>query len=60
MGFSLANEVIVFDEAHNIEDVCRESASFKIKIEELEFAAEDFEKLRKEHQMNSCIYNRLS
>lgn len=47
MGFKLANEVIVFDEAHNIEDVCRESSSFQIKINELEFAAEDFDKLRK-------------
>uniref|UniRef100_A0A5S6QV11 DNA 5'-3' helicase n=1 Tax=Trichuris muris TaxID=70415 RepID=A0A5S6QV11_TRIMR len=35
MNISLKGSVIVFDEAHNIEDVCRESISYSLVKEEL-------------------------
>lgn len=36
MNINLTNSIIIIDEAHNIEDICRESASFTASTTELE------------------------
>lgn len=36
MNINLNNAVIIFDEAHNIEDICRESASFTLNTQKIE------------------------
>lgn len=36
LDINLANSIVVFDEAHNIEDICRESASFTIDTRQIE------------------------
>lgn len=35
MGIDLEDAVIIFDEAHNIEDVCRDSASLDVSLDDL-------------------------
>ncbi|KAF0690279.1 Aste57867_18305 [Aphanomyces stellatus] len=35
-AINLAKSVVIFDEAHNIEDVCRDSASFELQYSQLE------------------------
>lgn len=36
MNINLKNAIVIFDEAHNIEDICRDSASFLIDTKQLE------------------------
>lgn len=43
MDFSLENAIIVLDEAHNIETVCRDSASFELTEDEILLAIKGFE-----------------
>lgn len=38
----LKNSIVILDEAHNIEDVCRDSASFSFSEAELASALHDF------------------
>lgn len=35
MGINLLNSIVIFDEAHNIEDVCRQSASFVVSQKQI-------------------------
>lgn len=37
----LKNSIVILDEAHNVEDICRESASFEFKEHELIFCLEN-------------------
>lgn len=41
----VAGHIIILDEAHNIEDACRESASFKITDYQLIKTSEDLDQL---------------
>ncbi|XP_029468516.1 Fanconi anemia group J protein isoform X2 [Rhinatrema bivittatum] len=43
MELNLKDQVVVLDEAHNIEDCCRESASFTVTEEELLFARDEID-----------------
>lgn len=36
LKLNLKNSIVIFDEAHNIEDVCRETAKFSVKRNEIE------------------------
>lgn len=36
MQIDLSNAIVILDEAHNIEDVCRDAASCEVSVEELE------------------------
>lgn len=40
MNINLSNSIIIIDEAHNIEDICRESASFVVDTTQLEIFLE--------------------
>ncbi|KAL3265782.1 hypothetical protein HHI36_009980 [Cryptolaemus montrouzieri] len=41
LGIQLANNIIILDEAHNIERVCEDSASFQIKSTDIALAIEE-------------------
>lgn len=45
MNLELDGHVLIFDEAHNMEDASRESSSFSIKQDDLNNAKQDCEKL---------------
>ncbi|EME29284.1 putative DNA helicase required for mitotic chromosome segregation CHL1 [Galdieria sulphuraria] len=45
MQVELSNSIVILDEAHNIEDVCREAASCEVFIEELEQVRTELETL---------------
>lgn len=42
MKVELKEQIIILDEAHNIEDVCRDAASFLFARTELKLAADDY------------------
>lgn len=46
MNLELSNQVIIFDEAHNMEDASREAASFILKQHEIIKAMQDCEKIK--------------
>lgn len=46
MNLDLENQIIIFDEAHNMEDASREAASFIMKQHEMSKAMQDCEKLK--------------
>ncbi len=45
MEINLKGDIVILDEAHNIEDACRESASFSITEADLAGAIENFRNL---------------
>ena len=45
MEISLKNQVVILDEAHNIEDSARDAASGSFKLEDVEMAMKDCEKM---------------
>lgn len=55
MNINLQGHVIVVDEAHNIEDQCREAASLQLDQTNLNLAKMDCEKVSKCGQ-NSAAY----
>jgi Rad3-related DNA helicase len=46
MNIDLSNEIVIFDEAHNMEDASREAASFTVKQNEMQKAMQDCEKIK--------------
>lgn len=46
MNLELENQVIIFDEAHNMEDAARDAASFTLKQHEVTRAMQDCEKVK--------------
>lgn len=38
-------QIVILDEAHNIEDSCREAATFSVTLENLEAASEEMGKM---------------
>lgn len=59
MQINLKGHVVIFDEAHNIEDICRDAASVSIKSSKIAKAAEDCEILSKNNHMYFTIYKYL-
>ena len=56
MNLNLRNEVVILDEAHNIEDSARDGASYTVDQDELIDARDDLEKLAKFHNYPAlCI-----
>lgn len=47
MQINLKGHIVILDEAHNIEDICRDAASVHLKNNDLRNAAEDCEYLAK-------------
>lgn len=47
LGVELANNVVILDEAHNIERICEDSASFQIKATDITLAIEDVTSIMK-------------
>ncbi|KAI8502870.1 Fanconi anemia group J protein [Branchiostoma belcheri] len=54
MQISLKNNVIVLDEAHNIEDSAREAASFSMTEDQLDATMTELENLGKQNFYNQC------
>jgi len=46
MNIDLTNQIVIFDEAHNMEDAAREAASFTINQTDLQKAMQDCEKIK--------------
>lgn len=49
MSINLKNQVIVLDEAHNIEDTSREAGSITLTMLQLEEAKQDLQDMSEEH-----------
>ncbi|ODN04388.1 Fanconi anemia group J protein, partial [Orchesella cincta] len=47
MSMDLDGHIVIFDEAHNMEDAARESSSFSVKQDELQRSMQDCEKISK-------------
>lgn len=58
MQINLKGDIVILDEAHNIEDTCREAASVNFRSDELRIAANDCKscKYRKYHNRDHDIY----
>ncbi|KFD45241.1 hypothetical protein M513_13882 [Trichuris suis] len=54
MKISLKSSVVIVDEAHNIEDVCRESVSFSLSKDELSTAVEQLRLLDEKCSAELC------
>lgn len=46
MNINFENQVVIFDEAHNMEDASREAGSFILKHHEMTKAMQDCEKVK--------------
>ncbi|XP_011143654.1 Fanconi anemia group J protein homolog [Harpegnathos saltator] len=56
MQINLKNDIVILDEAHNIEDFCREAASVDIKDVNLISASKECEKLSHLRNVNKYMY----
>ena len=45
MDINLKGDILILDEAHNIEDTCRESASFTVQQRQVQDAMKDCEEI---------------
>ena len=45
MGIDLKGQIVILDEAHNIEDFSREAASFSVSMEELQVASDEMSRM---------------
>ncbi|XP_050595699.1 Fanconi anemia group J protein homolog isoform X1 [Bombus affinis] len=59
MQLDVAGHVIILDEAHNIEDICREVASVSFREDHLTAVATECESLMKQRAADSEIYGTL-
>ncbi|XP_060828487.1 Fanconi anemia group J protein homolog isoform X2 [Bombus pascuorum] len=59
MQLNVAGHVIILDEAHNIEDICREAASVSFREDHLTAVATECESLMKQRAPDSEIYGTL-
>ncbi|XP_014471905.1 PREDICTED: Fanconi anemia group J protein-like isoform X2 [Dinoponera quadriceps] len=59
MQINLKGNVIILDEAHNIEDICREVASVDIKDTKLVAASEECEILSHNRKVNENMYTTI-
>jgi Fanconi anemia group J protein len=56
MQINLKGHIVILDEAHNIEDICRQAASVNLKDNDLQNAADDCEFLSKKRPEHYKIY----
>lgn len=59
MQLDVTGHVIILDEAHNIEDICREVASVSFREDHLTAVASECESLMKQRAADSEIYGTL-
>ena len=59
MQLDLQDEVIILDEAHNMEDICRDVASVDFRDDHMMAAALECEALSKQREMDFSVYNIL-
>ncbi|KAG7205994.1 hypothetical protein KM043_003400 [Ampulex compressa] len=59
MQISLKGEIIILDEAHNIEDICREAASVNFREDHINVAANECDALAKQRTADSGVYEIL-
>lgn len=45
MSIELDGQVVIFDEAHNMEDCCRDAASASLKVDAIQAALQDCERV---------------
>lgn len=57
MQINVKDHIVIFDEAHNIEDVCRENASVSIKSDKLANAAKECGDLFYMPYANKHVFN---
>lgn len=60
MQLNLKDQVIILDEAHNIEDICRDVASVNFREDHLTAAASECESLTKQRASDFPTYNTLN
>lgn len=60
MQLDLKDEIIILDEAHNMEDTCREIASVDFRYDHLMAAATECQLLEKQREMDYSTYNTLN
>ena len=66
MEISLSNQIVILDEAHNIEDSSREAASFSVSQSQLLDAMQDLETIGvlifppNSYELSVTIYNLIS
>ncbi|XP_012141120.2 Fanconi anemia group J protein homolog [Megachile rotundata] len=59
MQIDLKDEVVILDEAHNIEDICREVASVAFREDQLVVVATECEALTKQREDDFATYNTI-
>ncbi|KAL0818377.1 hypothetical protein ABMA28_008852 [Loxostege sticticalis] len=59
MQINLKENIVVIDEAHNIEDICRDAASFAFTRDQLQAAITELEKAANYHYSGHNITNQL-
>jgi len=63
MQINLKGNIVILDEAHNVEDICREAASVNLKDIDIENAAKEcqnFLKKGRNHLIYSTIHEYLT
>jgi len=58
MQINLKGNIVILDEAHNVEDICREAASVNLKDIDIEIAAKECQNLLKKGR-NHVIYSTI-
>lgn len=60
-GISLKNKILIFDEAHNIEDACREAGSFNTNTSDIGIIIQEMSSLLKtDNEQKESLYSFIS
>jgi Fanconi anemia group J protein len=59
MQINLKDSVVILDEAHNIEDICRQVVNVDLRDDDLNVAAKECEKLSKDRVANCNTYSTI-
>lgn len=62
MAINITNDIIIIDEAHNIEDVCRDVASAEFRADHLGMAIDDCKQVAKSYRLgegSKTSYDRI-
>lgn len=61
MQINLKGNIVILDEAHNIEDMCREAASVTFRDDEIAIAAKECQNLlRRDHAIYTVLHEYLT